>query len=559
MMPELTCHECRQRLPWYVAGTLSTDERSALTHHLAGCAACRSEAEQWGAVSAALERSESRIPPDTQELDRWLAVRGRLPERPSVTSSLTSAVRLAHEDQTSQYRPYRAPSSRPVDATSSQRRPVLALLATALLIALSAAFFGLFGAQMHHGNRSASAATSTPTLPPCASSAVSATLPPNSQISDISMTSAHDGWAVGQIWNPAHDATPPTTLVLRFQGCHWMPVSDYDAVNIPSAQLFSVAMDSATDGWAVGAYVKDLPIAQQNGTTTHDWIGDKLLVLHYVNGQWQTVDLPAGTTVGGSKVVMISPEEGWMLVDSGKSHTNPYTTVFGYDLFHYLNGTWHSVPLSFDTSGSLIIWDLAAMAPGECWVAGYGIASGDTFAVAHYANGQWQVWSSQQVGSASAALYQIALAGPDDAWIAGSYAYQDASGDNNGAFVSHFTGGGWMRQQLPAAPYQESNDSTVMSITMLSPAEGWALVPDLLPPSLLPHTGHLQAEALHYVNGQWHWVTLPSPIMAAYDLSLFSPMGGFAVGTTLADLQADTPQGHLLYYDDGTWSVVPTR
>jgi hypothetical protein len=52
--------------------------------------------------------------------------------------------------------------------------------------------------------------------------------------------------------------------------------------------------------------------------------------------------------------------------------------------------------------------------------------------------------------------------------------------------------------------------------------------------------------------------------MVAYELSLFSPMGGFAVGSTLADLQAAMPaqqvrQIHLLYYDDGTWSVVPTR
>ena len=187
-----------------------------------------------------------------------------------------------------------------------------------------------------------------------------------------------------------------------------------------------------------------------------------------------------------------------MLVEGGKSHTNPYTAVYAYHLFHYLHGAWHPVPLTFDTSGSLIVWDVAATAPGECWVVGYGTASADHFAVAHYANGRWQVWSSEQVGSSGASLYHIALAGPDDAWVVGSDYYQDAAGgSHNGSFVSHYTGGVWMKQQLPAAPDQESTDLTLMSITMLSSAEGWAFAP-----LRMPYFGHIQAEALHYVDGQ---------------------------------------------------------
>ncbi|HLZ21946.1 MAG TPA: zf-HC2 domain-containing protein [Ktedonobacterales bacterium] len=563
MTPELTCSECRQRLPWYVVGPLSPEERAALTHHLAHCTACQREADLWGAISAALERADGRVPSDAHELSRWHAVRSRLPERPLVVPAQTREERLVDDYQTNpQYPQYPVCSSRPVGRTPSERpfrhRSAFALLATALLITLSAAFFGLFGARVHHGKSPAVSATSTPTPPPCASSAVSATLPPNSQISAISMASAHDGWAVGQIWNPAHDATPPSLLVLHFQGCHWMPVSDYDAVSTPSTELFSVAMDSATDGWAVGTSVKDYPVPQQNGTTTHQWVGDKLLVLHYVNGQWQHVDLPAVDSAIYAKVVMTSPEEGWMLVDGGKSHTGPYTAVYAYHLFHYLNGAWHPVPLTFDTSGSLIIWDVAAIASGECWVVGYGTTSADHFAAAHYANGRWQVWSPTQVGASGASLYRVALGGPDDAWVVGSDYYQDtAGGSHNGPFVSHFTGGNWVKQQLPAAPDQEASDLTLVSIAMLSPAEGWAFAPDRL-----SSIGHLQAEALHYVDGQWHWVTLPSPIIATYELSPFSPTGGFGIADTLANLQATSPQvqeGHLLYYDNGAWSVVPTR
>src|SRR5262249_52979317 len=185
----------------------------------------------------------------------------------------------------------------------------------------------------------------------------------------------------------------------------------------------------------------------------------------------------------------------------------------------------------------------------------------------HYASGRWQVWTSEQVGAIGASLYGIALAGPDDAWVVGSNSYRDpVSGDHNGPFVSHFTGGSWAKQQLPAAPDQEFTDLSLMSFTVLSPAEGWAFAP-LHKPAYVgppPHhpVGSFQSEALHYVDGQWHWVTLPSPIAVTYKLSPFSPTGGFAIADTLANSLADATQvqeGHLVYYNNGAWSVVPTH
>jgi hypothetical protein len=341
--------------------------------------------------------------------------------------------------------------------------------------------------------------------------------------------------------------------MFRFQDCHWVPVSDISGITGPASELFSVAMDSPTDGWAVGAYDKDNPYVQANGTTAHEWTGDKLLVLHYTDGQWRPVDVPAGGNALSAQVAMISADEGWMLVDGGKSHTDPYTAVYAYHLFHYLDGAWNPVPLTFDTSGSLEFWDVAAVVPGECWVVGYGTASGDDFAVAHYANGRWQTWTPEQVGASSALPYHIALTGPEDAWVVGSSFYHTGN-FNYGPFISRFTGAGWVKQDLPAVPDQQGVDASMMNITMLSPTDGWAFFPSDFPRSNPP-----QAKALHFVDGHWQWVTLPSPIAVVYSLSPSSPTQGFAV-VTLADSGANASfEGDLVYYDHGAWSVVPNR
>jgi len=343
--------------------------------------------------------------------------------------------------------------------------------------------------------------------------------------------------------------------MFRFQDCHWMPVSDISGITGPATELFSVTMDSQTDGWAVGAYDKDNPYVQANGTTAHEWIGIKLLVLHYFDGQWRPVDVPAGGNALSAQVAMISADEGWMLVDGGKSHTDPYTPSYAYHLFHYLDGAWNPVPLTFDTSGTLEFSDVTAAAPGECWVVGVDGTGRDHFAVAHYANGKWQTWSSEQVGAgAYGTLDHIALTGPDDAWVVGHSFYPFAQSQNFGPFISRFTGTGWVKQDLPAALDQHGVDASSMTITMVSPAEGWAFFPLDYPRSSPP-----QAKALHYIDGHWQWVMLPYPIAVAYSLSPSSPTQGFAV-VTLADSGAGASfEGDLAYYDDGAWSVVPNR
>ncbi len=410
-----------------------------------------------------------------------------------------------------------------------------------LIIALLAALFGFFGAKLRHSGSPATSPTSTPTPTSCAPGALSATLPADAIIQDISMTSPRSGWAVGWTEMGGPDSPhAPQSLLMRFQQCQWQPV----AGGIPSAELLSVSMTSATDGWAVGASVVDDNPSPAPGTP-HLWVGKQLVALHYTGGQWQRINMPAMSLVIGAKVRMTSSGDGWMLIDNGKSHITPYTSKYAYTLLHYQNGAWTPVPLTFDASGSDLFWDIAAMTPDDCWIVGYGSASDDTFAVAHYHQGVWTKWSGPQLGVTYAGLYSITMTGPNDVWVAGTYPYHDANGDHTGPLVAHYDGAKWTREHMGNVPGQ-LNEIFSTTIAAQSPNDVWMF-------SALG--GGSYSFVAHERNGAWTWAQAPANVTWIRTVVFVSSTEGFATGL----IPAPTGEASvLLHYSDGVWRAIPT-
>ena len=540
--PEMTCAACRERLVAYTANHLDSDERAAVERHLAGCVACRREAAFWGALGTALAAQESDIPPDTRSADGWLALRARLPRHDATFATHTRKAPVLDVDVVA-HDPLARP---PYPPQRSRRRPWPALVAAALLVALVAALFGLFGAHLRTGNGATPAGVATSTPAACSTSTLRATLPPHAFVSSISMTSPRDGWAVGWIQDGAgQQSVAPKSLILKFSNCQWQPFGE----SIAAAQLFSVSMGSATDGWAVGATVQDAGDPQASGSATHDWLAGTLFALHYTNGEWQRVALPGVTGGASGKVRMISASEGWMLLDIGKRHTDPYTVKYTYALLHYQHGSWSQTPLTFDTSGTLLLWDIAAMTPDDCWIVGYGAAS-DHVAVAHYHQGAWRTWSGAQLGVAYPALYAVTMTGPDDVWVAGSYPYQDASGDHTGPLALRYDGATWTRQAIGDSPdAHSSNGGDLMTLAATSPTEVWAF-----PNGFAGLPGEYQMARYH--AGAWSWVALPGGLVSINTATFTANSTGFAAAMKLTPAGMETT---LLSYDDGTWSVIPSR
>jgi hypothetical protein len=123
----------------------------------------------------------------------------------------------------------------------------------------------------------------------------------------ISMLSDRDGWAAGLT-----NATPQGMFLVHFDGRAWTRVQG-PAASGPT-ELNAITMVSPNEGWAGGDLLNSMSLAA--------------VLLHYINGQWQST--PAPSSGGIAKIVMVSPTEGWAAVAGGAAA----------GLLHYQNGRW---------------------------------------------------------------------------------------------------------------------------------------------------------------------------------------------------------------------------
>jgi hypothetical protein len=134
------------------------------------------------------------------------------------------------------------------------------------------------------------------------------------QISELSMGSASDGWAVAG--DPSNERN---TLLWHYNGSQWVQSVTFTSSSpAMTTGVFSLSMDSATDGWAVG------------GDFYNDPTQNKEFFLHYTQGRWTQVPMPHGITVYGVK--MISADDGW-----ATGTDTPGGTLL---LLRYQRGSW---------------------------------------------------------------------------------------------------------------------------------------------------------------------------------------------------------------------------
>jgi hypothetical protein len=151
-------------------------------------------------------------------------------------------------------------------------------------------------------------------------------------LSSVAMVSASEGWAVGD-----------SGTILHYTGGSWQSVE-----NPTSSTLTSVSMVSANEGWAVGPFDTILHYKEGSWQTVVDgedsnvdltsvsmvsasegWaVGYGGIILHYTGGAWQSVASPVGNDL--NSVVMVSATKGW--------------TVGSNEILHY---TWHLPPVAF--------------------------------------------------------------------------------------------------------------------------------------------------------------------------------------------------------------------
>ena len=292
---------------------------------------------------------------------------------------------------------------------------------------------------------------------PAASSAgswQSVTSPTLDNLLSVAMVSASEGWAVSDYGD-----------ILHYTGGSWQTVAS------PTSNfLYSVAMVSASEGWAVGDY----------GT-----------ILHYTGGSWHSVASPTNGTL--YSVAMVSASEGWAV---------------GVGILHYTGGSWKTVVS--ETFHSL--HSVAMVSASEGWAV--GTING---AIMHYTGGSWQSVASPTANE----LYSVAMVSASEGWAVGW----------NGTIL-HYTGGSWQSVASPMA-------ITLNSVAMVSASEGWAVGGPYFSPG-----GY--RSILHYTGGSWQSVA-SQDAPALNCVAMVSASEGWAVGNN----------GAIMHYTGGGTALSP--
>jgi hypothetical protein len=226
------------------------------------------------------------------------------------------------------------------------------------------------------------------------------------------MVSPSEGWAVGSATiDVSKGYYPPTGAILHYVNGTW-----HIAKTLPSMNLQTISMGSASDGWVGGNMVTYSKTGQLPSGDSPDE-SDTPKLWHYIGGQWVEVSaprstlLPTGAPSEGQigSITMFSATEGWMLgnVDYGVQSLDQSTSLRP-DVFYLKQGRWVQIQTpTIQQRRFTSIVQVVALSPNEFWGVGNsfwqtGIPSDTgsgytptvTLLIVHYKDGVWTVVES---------------------------------------------------------------------------------------------------------------------------------------------------------------------
>jgi hypothetical protein len=205
-------------------------------------------------------------------------------------------------------------------------------------------------------------------------------------LTSVAMVSANDGWAVGGSNDCAYSPHETWGTILRWDGSAWSLVEE----SIPDKKLNSVALVSATDGWAVGYY------CHYNGdySITYDSV-----TMRWNGSSWNEVDTPTEWSL--NSVAMVSATDGW--------------AVGGRGVILHWNGSAWSLASS---PTSCILRSVSMVSADDGWAVGGNSSSeycSQPSVILHWNGNTW----SETVSPVSETLNSVAMISADEGWAVG--------------------------------------------------------------------------------------------------------------------------------------------
>jgi hypothetical protein len=509
-----TCARIAALLPLLDDPGLESAAATEARAHLADCAYCQAELEQYRAIDKMLRARYglASVPPrPTEEIMRHLTDHDG-----PVTTSGTPAAR---------------PPARP-------RLNFSGLAAVAAVLVIVTLSVLLFGARLGFGPGGHG-----PSGPPQYSFAGT-----KGVFAAVATVSSDEAWALGQVltnWD-GHSALNEVTFY-HYKDGKWTPITVQTSEDFTTGGVTgfngSISMDSATDGWAVASNYNRFEA-----------------VFRYSNGKWREVQAP-----DLYKIQAFSAHSAWAL-PAWSFGGQPQGVIA---VMHYDGNSWVEQPISGvpNQSGARPI-DLSMLSDQDGWALLALNQNSTQYALAHYSNGAWAVQST--FSAAEFADYSaLAMASPTEGWVLGQKIVEDSNHKTTDVplkqLLRHYVNGQWGEASLPldGGPY-----FTLERIVMVSPTEGWITgVEQTVRPGTTASDYERHAIMFHYLNGQWKQVSLPqtnTAISEITDLSFTSDGHGWAAGYESDIPASDVVQDSdimargsplLFSYQDGGWGL----
>lgn len=288
-------------------------------------------------------------------------------------------------------------------------------------------------------------------------------------LDSVAMVSASDGWAVG-------------TIILHFDGHQWQRTSD-PVTN----ELVSVAMVSSSDGWAAGDGV----------------------FLHFDGHNWKKVyEVPNASL---SRVFMLSATDGWAVGATRASNASPAYAL----LLHYDGTSWQQVALPQRYES---LEDTFMVSPSEGWAVGLDQTSHVALLHFHHA-----IWSQMPLPPDRVPPSHLWMVSSTDGWLTGQP-------------ILHYQGGAWS----PIATPSTGLTGLLRGIDMVSSSQGWAVGDNGI---------------LRYADGMWS-IQSAQRVNRMAGVAMLSNQDGWAAGTYTEVGDQVTRYAIILHYDGSSWTQV---
>lgn len=253
-------------------------------------------------------------------------------------------------------------------------------------------------------------------------------------LNSLSMDSATDGWAVGDVYHPNGNTVTPVAL-------HWNGTSWQQAAPDGGFSFSGVASVSPTDAMAVGSHQTGTfaftPEALQwNGTS---WTAAPLPPLQGV---------PASQLAGPYSLSAPSATDMWAV-------GGDFTSTGVKNLVWHWNGArWTVKDTSLATRDGSGLIGVAAISAANVWAVGFANTPGDygndqAPVSVHWNGTRWtRLTTPDPIGpnGGSTVLNAVSAAGPGNVWAVGSYARNEPGGlGPPHTLILRWTGTRWIR------------------------------------------------------------------------------------------------------------------